>query len=52
MGMYQALNTASDGLAGQLNTIAMNQQQCLKKIFRKVKDFFFAKHFAVGTCAA
>lgn len=28
MGMYQALNTASDGIAAQLNTIAMNQQNC------------------------
>lgn len=28
MGLYQALNTSTDGIANQLNTIAMNQQNC------------------------
>lgn len=28
MGLYQALNTSTDGIAAQLNTIAMAQQNC------------------------
>lgn len=28
MGLYQTINTTSDGIANQLNTIAMNQQNC------------------------
>ena len=28
MGLYQAINGSTDGIAAQLNTIAMNQQNC------------------------